>query len=279
MSARASETLLRANARQLSEWLLGPWDRELNGVKTVVVESDDPVASLPWPALVRANGHYWSQDFALRVRVARHGSVSAPALASTMNVLAVGAPALGGVDNLPELPNAKNEAEKVSALFPRSILLSGHQASLTEVRDRLGSAELFHFAGHGYGGEGGGLWLSDGSGGATLLRAADIRNLNLSSCRLVVLSGCSTASGELNGPGDPQSLVRAFLRAGAREVVASVWNLSSAGTAVFMDKFYQSILTGAAAAEALRQAAAAARSGGTWSHPYYWAGLEAFSSN
>lgn len=276
---RSSESLLRADARQLSNWLLGSWDKELDGVRTVVVETDGSVAALPWPALVRSNGHYWSEDFALRTRVAagRRPLPVAP-LASLHEVLAVGASALNGADALPELPDAKAEAEKVSSLFRRSLFLTGDRATLTEVRNRLSSAELFHFAGHGYGGEGGGLWLSGGAAQGALLRATDIRNLNLSSCRLVVLSGCSTGSGELKGPGDPDSLVRAFLRAGSREVVAGVWNLNSPGTAVFMQNFYQSMLMGASAAESLRQASAAARSSRTYAHPYYWAGLQVFSS-
>jgi CHAT domain-containing protein len=140
----------------------------------------------------------------------------------------------------------------------------------------LRSAHLFHFAGHGYGGEGGGLILGGTAGGTALLQAADIGSLDLSRCLLAVLSGCSTGSGELHGPGDPQSLVRAFLRAGTREVVASYWNLSSVGTRAFMQEFYQAMLNQAPVAESLRQATATLRSGGIYAHPYYWAGLEVF---
>jgi len=138
------------------------------------------------------------------------------------------------------------------------------------------AAEVFHFAGHGYGGEGGGLILTGTAGGTAMLRAANIRNLDLSRCLLAVLSGCSTGSGELHGPGDPQSLVRAFLRAGTREVVASYWDLSSAGTSTFMQEFYQAMLSGAPVAESLRHATAVLRSGRIYVHPYYWAGLEVF---
>jgi CHAT domain-containing protein len=93
---------------------------------------------------------------------------------------------------------------------------------------------------------------------------------------LAVLSGCATGSGELEGPGDPQSLVRAFLHAGAQEVVASLWNLDSAGTALFMREFYAAMLQGAPADQALRKAGAAMRAKGEYRHPYYWAGLQVF---
>jgi CHAT domain-containing protein len=178
--------------------------------------------------------------------------------------------------NLPPLPEARKEAEKVFSLIPRSILLEGQNATLPRVRAALRSAQLFHFAGHGYGGEGGGLILTGTAGGAAMLRAADIQNLDLSRCPLAVLSGCSTGSGELRGPGDPRSLVRAFLRAGVREVVASYWDLSSPGTSKLMQEFYRALLDRKPAAESLRQARAALRSGGIYTHPYYWAGLEVF---
>jgi CHAT domain-containing protein len=80
----------------------------------------------------------------------------------------------------------------------------------------------------------------------------------------------------LHGPGDPQSLVRAFLRAGTHEVVASYWNISSAGTSQFMQEFYHAMLNRAPVAESLQKATAALRSGGVYAHPYYWAGLEVF---
>jgi CHAT domain-containing protein len=188
----------------------------------------------------------------------------------------VGEPALAG-SGLPPLPEARREAERVFSLFPRSVLLEGQQATLSEVRKRMERATLFHFAGHGYGGEGGGLILRGAAGGPAMLRAADIRNLDLSRCRLAVLSGCASGAGELRGPGDPRSLVRAFLRAGAGEVVASSWNLNSASAQVFMQEFYSAMLTGAAADEALRSAAARVRARPEYRHPYYWAGLQLFS--
>jgi|HubBroStandDraft_1064217.scaffolds.fasta_scaffold00079_18 CHAT domain-containing protein len=276
-SERSPEAVLRADARELSQWLLGPWDHDLDSVRTVAIETDDPVSALPWPALVRSNGHYWTEDFAIEVRAgASRTAESNSPLDSLQEALAVGEPAIGANINLPPLPEARGQAEKVYSLFPRSILLEGQNATLPQVRMYLRSAQLFHFAGHGYGGEGGGLILSGTAGGAAMLRAADIRNLDLSRCLLAVLSGCSTGSGELHGPGDPQSLVRAFLRAGVREVVASYWDLSSSGTSKFMQEFYGAMLNQAPAAESLRQATAALRSGGIYTHPYYWAGLEVF---
>jgi Flp pilus assembly protein TadD len=275
---RSPLRVLREDARQLSRWLLGPWDQELEGVRTVVVETDGPVASLPIAALVRAGGHYWGESFAVRIREWSGPRSRPPApFTQVTSALAVGAPAVIGEDDLPPLPEARAEAEKVFSRFPRSSkLLVGKEATLTEVRDRLPAAEIFHFAGHGYGGEGGGLILRGPNGAPALLRAAEIQGVDLSRCRLAVLSGCATGAGERHGPGDPQSLVRAFLRAGARQVVASLWNLNSAATQLLIDQFYTALCSDATPAESLRRAAVAVRSKAEYQHPYYWAGLQVF---
>jgi len=277
---RSPVSVLRRDARQLSQWLLGPWDKELDEVRTLVVETDGPVASLPWAALVRSNGHFWQEDLAVRNRVwSSPRSAPQVQLASVKSVLVVGAPAVVSDGDWPPLPDARAEAEKVFSRFPRSSrLLVGQQATLTEVRERLPAAEIFHFAGHGYGGEGGGLILRGTGGAPALLRAAEIQGADLSRCRLAVLSGCATGVGERNGPGDPQSLVRAFLRAGARQVVASLWNLNSAATHLLIGEFYTALFSDATVAESLRTAGAAVRSNSEYQHPYYWAGLQVFDT-
>jgi hypothetical protein len=279
-NAGSPEAMLLADAKELSQRLLGAWDLQLNGIRSMVVETDAQVAQVPWSALVRSNGHYWSQDFAVRVRAgAASGSESGTPLASVERALVVGAPAISDEEGLVFLPHARKEAEKVSEMFRRSTLLTASSATLGEVRSQLPGAEWFHFAGHGYGGEGGGLALRGPTGGLALLRASDIQSMNLSRCRLVVLGGCSTAAGESGGPGDPQSLVRAFLYGGAREVVAGLWNLDSEGTQELMREFYKEMRSGAQVSESLRRAAEAVRAKSGYSHPYYWAGLEVFSNN
>ncbi|MGA2737301.1 MAG: CHAT domain-containing protein [Bryobacteraceae bacterium] len=278
-SERSRPAVVRAEAKDLSLKLLGSWDGQLDGVRKLIVETDGTVAQIPWLALVRQNDHYWSDDFALRIRSGASGVTAVAPVASDSQALVVGAPAFSGLESLAPLPNALSEAEKVSGLFSRSIPLMGISAVLREVRGQLVQAQLFHFSGHGYGGEGGGLLLRGATGGPALLRAADIQDLDLSRCSLVVLAGCSTAAGERGGPGDPQSLVRAFLQAGAADVVAGLWDLDSDGTQEIVDKFYESLLSGSPVAESLGKAAAAVRSDSRYKHPYYWAGLEVFSNN
>ena len=51
-------------------------------------------------------------------------------------------------DRLPSLPYADGEARDISAMFSRYHLLTGNEATMTNVLEWLPQAEVFHFAGH-----------------------------------------------------------------------------------------------------------------------------------
>jgi CHAT domain-containing protein/tetratricopeptide (TPR) repeat protein len=105
------------------------------------------------------------------------------------------------------------------------------------------------------------------------LQAHEIYNLKLNA-DLVVLSACQTALGsEIRGEG-VVGLARAFLNAGARSVVASLWRVPDAATAELMKRFYTGMLVEKLApSEAFRQAQEWVKRTPRWSAPYYWAGF------
>ena len=71
---------------------------------------------------------------------------------------------------------------------------------------------------------------------------------------LVVLSACKSVQGRLyNGEG-VRGLARAFLYAGSRGVVCSLWAVDDRETATFMGHLYGGLKDGQAAADALRAA-------------------------
>src|SRR5260221_5884014 len=89
---------------------------------------------------------------------------------------------------------------------------------------------------------------------------------------LVTLSGCQTALGQ-NVTGEGMiGLTRAFFYAGARSVVASLWDVEDAATARLMEEFYRNIRRGQPIDIALQQAKLTfVRSGGDSSRPFAWA--------
>lgn len=100
--------------------------------------------------------------------------------------------------------------------------------------------------------------------------------MDWSRCRLAVLSACLTATGELQGYVNPDSLVRAFLAAGARGVLAASWAIDSRATHLFFENFYRHLLAGRPAAFALQHAATDLRRRTEFAHPYYWAPFQLY---
>jgi CHAT domain-containing protein len=74
-----------------------------------------------------------------------------------------------------------------------------------------------------------------------ILTAEGIIGLNLEGMDLAVLSACDTGLGEVAGGEGVLGLVRAFHVAGARNVVASLWQVSDESTAALMGRFYHKL--------------------------------------
>lgn len=95
---------------------------------------------------------------------------------------------------------------------------------------------------------------------------------------LVTVSACRSA-GERTFSGEGLvGFAWAFLRAGARRVIAGLWDVDDRSTARLMDELYGNLETGRPPARALREAKLALiRSGGQLAGPYYWGPFQLFT--
>ena len=122
------------------------------------------------------------------------------------------------------------------------------------------------------------LELAAGDGHDGRLEVHEVFGLRLKAA-LVVLSACHTAvasgsQGSVPAGEDWVGLARAFLAAGARNVVGSLWAVEDRSTAQVMARFYAAGgATDPAAALAAAQRTVSAAPG--QGHPYYWAGFVA----
>jgi CHAT domain-containing protein/Flp pilus assembly protein TadD len=276
---------LQRDARQLYDWLIAPVANRLRPDVVLVIEPDGLIGAIPLQALVDPTGSYLGERFPIVVSrglIAYQERSHLKPLTSQSAALVMANPALGSemAKAFPPLVDAAREAQDLATLLTRGRLLSGKESTLEALESARGDVEIFHFAGHSFSteGESGLLLATSGEGdlGGRLLKGSRLLGQDWSHCSLAVLSACSTGTGERNGFVNPESLVRAFLNAGAGRVIASRWNVDTAATAGFMRRFYQSVLSGALPSLALREAAAALRKDPTTAHPYYWAAFQLF---
>jgi CHAT domain-containing protein len=117
------------------------------------------------------------------------------------------------------------------------------------------------------------LGNSADSGEDGLLQAREIRDLPLRA-ELVTLSACDTGFGKLLGQEGIASLERAFLLAGAKSVIASLWPADDTFTIGLMKRLYEHLSNGADKGTALRQAKLdLLKEFGDQALPVYWAGF------
>jgi len=184
----------------------------------------------------------------------------------------------GGTVAIPRLPETRAEVEAIARMFGGSSarLNVGADASKSALQhaDLRGYAYL-HLATHGVlAGEVPGLGepalvLAAGPKPEdAFLRASEAESLAIDA-QVTVLSACSTGSGTVYSGEGVMSMSRAFLIAGSRNVVMSLWPVESRTTVDLMVAMYAANRKGAPIAAALRSAMMQVRS--TRPHPMYWA--------
>ncbi len=172
-----------------------------------------------------------------------------------------GGPTVGRLDRL---IYSGEEARRIFRLFPPggSAKAIGFEASREAILDpALSLYRIIHITTHFIGGDHPdftGLMLSryneQGKPVEGLVRASEIYNLHLPA-DLVVLSACGSGLGRrVRGEG-PMGMTRAFLHAGAKRVVVSLWDVTDDATTELMSRFYHQMLDrNLAPADALRAA-------------------------
>ena len=154
-------------------------------------------------------------------------------------MLLVGDPYLEEVTNifgepiLPQLSHAIKEVKMIGEIL-NTTPLSGREATKEEVLKRITSVALVYIAAHGNSNHGE-IALAPNSTQMNISRAEYMKHRMLKiadvqavqpRAKLVVLSCCHSGLGEIKAEG-VMGIARAFLGAGARSVLVSLWALGS----------------------------------------------------
>ena len=260
----------------LYDAVIGPIEDLLDGDELIVVP-DGPLSKAPWAALSET----------LRIRTVpsltslKLITDSPSGHHSKSGALLVGDPCLEKVTNkwgnpiYEQLKHAKMEVEMIGKIL-ESQPLTGEDATKEAVLQRIGSVALVHVAAHGRKETGEIVLAPDPRCESKppteedyILKMSDIQAVKLRA-RLVVLSCCHSGQGKVSSEG-VVGMARAFLFAGARSVLSTLWAIDDEATMMFMESFYQQLKSGESASVALQRAMKCLRDSHDYSAPKYWA--------
>ena len=170
-----------------------------------------------------------------------------------------------------DLEGTEAEAQHLENKFPGSEAYVGAEATLDTFKTQASRFPILHLGTHGCFNQGGCPNL--GMEANTILFANneqyDIANavlLGLQNTELITLGACQTAK-EANADGQEISgLAYIFERAGAKSVIASLWNAEDNISSEIMRQFYDNLQKGMSKSEAMRQAKLSQID----THPRFW---------
>lgn len=170
-----------------------------------------------------------------------------------------------------EIQRTLEEATSLAHMLDGQCYLE-QDATIARLTEQAAGSPIIHIATHGTirwdAPNFSSVLLADGR-----LNTIDVFNLNLYACELVTLSGCETGLAQISGGDEQIGLGRAFLAAGARSLLMSLWPVEDDATDKLMQLFYQYLLQGEGKAQALRlaQCTLMQQTASAYDHPYFWA--------
>jgi CHAT domain-containing protein len=214
----------------------------------LIIVRDGPLHLVPFDALMDGANHYLVESRIVTYAPSASGFWLLRSRRQR-NTIAQGVLAVGGVeydrggmkaanvvrgyslDRLANLPNSEEEAHIAAAALPSpaNTLLLGDRATEWAFK-KMVNHRIIHLAVHAVANEvyperAAVILLSDPAKGEDgFLQASEIAQLPLDA-DLVVLSACDTAVGPVEGQEGIANLSKAFLLAGARTVISTLWSL------------------------------------------------------
>jgi CHAT domain-containing protein/tetratricopeptide (TPR) repeat protein len=287
LGARGSLTMSGTRGEELWRMLAAPASRFIAPQSRVIIVPHGRLAAFNMETLVvpTPKPHYWIED----VIVSTAGSL---ALLSRNETNRNAAPRLLLVGNPPPptaefapLPRAGEEMQKVARHFAsgQAVILEGAKATPSAYRAKLpGGFSYLHFVAHGVA-----TRLKPLDSAVVLAREGDVFKLYARdiarqplTAKLVTISSCHGAGTRAYSGEGLVGLAWAFLRAGADNVVAALWEVNDAATPDLMDRFYEKLANGADPATALRDAKLSlVRGGDVYAKPLYWAPFLLYGSS
>ncbi len=271
-AVRHLSTYLASTRKQLTalhNLLIAPLLPYISNSTQLIVAPDGILHALPFHALFDGNRYLLEEHEIVYTPAATVLEMCLSTHSSAQSV------ALFGYDSA-GLKAVNREIDQVATLLPTAECFIGDIATTENFLHKAPLARMLHVASHA-------AFRSDSPMLSSLaladrrLTLAEIAQLALK-CELVVLSGCETGYGKMQGA-DLISLSSGFIGAGAHSLLVSLWRVDDQATAMLMTHFYQNLLHGMTRSNALRfaqltlleQGRASTDADSLYQHPAFWA--------
>ncbi len=295
-------------ANELYKKLISPVESLLEADSDLIIIPDDILFYLPFEALVselktsEKNVKYLIEKYPISYNLS--ASLLDPKLTNKRgqnrkrgNLVAFGNPNYSSLPdsvrhlrsslgwNFEPLRYSEAEVMGISEIFTESKLYLGNQATEENVKKESGEFSILHFSAHGLLDENQPLYSGvvltqdDKEKDDGLLQTYEIFNLDLNA-DLVTLSACETGLGKLQRGEGLIGLTRAFMYAGAKSVMVSLWSVHDQSTTYLMKEFYKNLKEKSlkpknalrmAKLQLLKETTELQGTEISYSNPFYWA--------
>ena len=303
-------TELQTTSAELYDWLIRPLEPELKTGKitSLVFSLDRATRYIPMAVLYdKERKQYLTQQYPTSTILSAELTKMDSKLGtpSQVKILGLGlSNPIGGFSALNSVPSElaaivrQPNQPQTKGIYNGQELLN-QAFDLTSLRDNLQGQNILHIATHGSfePGNPANSFILSGTGDKLTIDKLKTLSNYMRDIHLVVLSACQTAVGGPDESGiEVPGISFYFLQNKAKAVLASLWLVNDASTALMMQQFYTHLATGKTKAQALQQvqqdfllgklklkdAEAIDRAGGrrqikgqlpadSFAHPYYWA--------
>ncbi len=280
-------------ARDLYEMLVRPAEHLIHQGDRVFIVAGG-INGLNFETLLTPgpSSHYWIEDVAIThlasVRLLASAHRQLPMRGSAPHqgqLLVIGNPVYSG-QQYTALPNAAAEVADVAAHFPdhaRTVLTGMNASPDAYIRSDPARFEYIHFVSHATASrlvplDSAVILSARGTPDSAKLYARDILSKPLHA-ELVTISACQGSGVRVYAGEGLVGLAWAFLRAGSRNVIGALWDVSDASTPELMGHLYDGIAAGKSPDASLRAAKLEMlHSHGVFRKPIYWGAFQLYSS-
>jgi CHAT domain-containing protein len=294
LAARDPVTEQHPAARDLYQMLVKPAEHLIHHGDRVFIVADDGLNGLNFETLLTSgqSSHYWIEDVAIThlasVRLLASAHRQPPVRGSATHqgqLLVIGNPVYSG-QQYTALPNAAAEVADVAAHFPdhaRTVLTGMNASPDAYIRSDPARFEYIHFVSHATASrlvplDSAVILSARGTPDSAKLYARDILSKPLRA-ELVTISACQGSGVRVYAGEGLVGLAWAFLRAGSRNVIGALWDVSDASTPELMGHLYDGIAAGNPPDVSLRAAKLDMLHGrGVFRKPIYWGAFQLYSS-